>query len=113
MPDPGKGQGMRQTSPPAPVITCSHDFPAVPAQAREARQFLAALLDGRRDADEAVLCLSELVGNACLHSRSREPAGGSPSGPSCAASGCGSRCATAAARGRSLAIRTTCTAADY
>ena len=75
MPDPGKGQGMRQTSPPAPVIDCSHDFPGVPAQAREARQFLAALLDGRRDADEAVLCLSELVGNACLHSRSREPGG--------------------------------------
>lgn len=66
---------MRETSPPAPLLTWSRDFPAVPSQAREARRFLAALLDGRRDADEAVLCLSELVGNACLHSRSREPGG--------------------------------------
>jgi Histidine kinase-like ATPase domain len=67
---------MRQTCPPAPpLLTWSRDFPAVPPQAREARLFLAALLGGRRDADEAVLCLSELVGNACLHSRSREPGG--------------------------------------
>ena len=66
---------MRQTCPPASLLTWSRDFPAVPPQAREARLFLAALLGGRRDADEAVLCLSELVGNACLHSRSREPGG--------------------------------------
>jgi serine/threonine-protein kinase RsbW len=66
---------MRQTCSPAPLLTWSRDFPAVPSQAREARLFLAALLGGRRDADEAVLCLSELVGNACLHSRSREPGG--------------------------------------
>jgi anti-sigma regulatory factor (Ser/Thr protein kinase) len=66
---------MRQTCPPAPLLTWSRDFPAVPPQAREARRFLAALLGGRQDADEAVLCLSELVGNACLHSRSREPGG--------------------------------------
>ena len=56
---------MRQTCPPAPLLTWARDFPAVPPQAREARLFLAALLGGRRDADEAVLCLSELVGNAC------------------------------------------------
>jgi hypothetical protein len=66
---------MRQTCPPAPLLTWSRDFPAVPPQAREARLFLAALLGGRRDADEALLCLSELVGNACLHRRSREPGG--------------------------------------
>lgn len=66
---------MRETSPLAPLLTWSQAFPAVPSQAREARRFLAAVLDGRQDADEAVLCLSELVGNACLHSRSREPGG--------------------------------------
>ncbi|HUY51706.1 MAG TPA: ATP-binding protein [Streptosporangiaceae bacterium] len=50
-------------------------FPATPAQVREARQFLAAILDGRSAADDAVLCLCELVTNAVLYSRSGEPGG--------------------------------------
>lgn len=51
-------------------ITWSQDFPATPQQVGEARRFLAAILDGRAAADDAVLCLSELAGNAVLHSRS-------------------------------------------
>ena len=65
---------MRESSS-APLITWSRDFPALPQQAREARRFLASLLDGRPAADDAVLCLSELITNACLHSRSRQPGG--------------------------------------
>lgn len=65
---------MRETSS-APLITWSRDFPALPEQAREARRFLASLIDGHPAADDAVLCLSELVTNTCLHSRSRRPGG--------------------------------------
>lgn len=65
---------MRETSS-APLITWSRDFLALPEQVREARRFLASLLDGHPAADDAVLCLSELVTNACLHSRSRQPGG--------------------------------------
>ncbi len=64
---------MRETTT-APLITWSRAFPAAPAHAREARQFLAAILDGR-PADDAILCLSELVTNAAIHSRSRERGG--------------------------------------
>ena len=64
---------MRETST-APLIAWSRTFPATPEQAREARRFLAAILDGR-PADDAILCLSELVTNACLHSRSHQPGG--------------------------------------
>jgi anti-sigma regulatory factor (Ser/Thr protein kinase)/DNA-binding XRE family transcriptional regulator len=65
---------MRETSS-APLLTWSRAFPALPQQARQARRFLASLLDGHPAADDAVLCLSELVSNAILHSRSREPGG--------------------------------------
>ena len=58
----------------APLIAWSRTFPAVPQQAREARQFLAEILDDR-PADDAILCLSELVTNACLHSASAERGG--------------------------------------
>jgi anti-sigma regulatory factor (Ser/Thr protein kinase) len=65
---------MRETTT-APLIGWSRTFPATPRQAGEARRFLAAILDGSPAADDAVLCLSELVSNAILHSRSREPGG--------------------------------------
>jgi serine/threonine-protein kinase RsbW len=56
----------------APLLAWSRVFPAVPGQVREARQFLSAILDDRPAADDAILCLSELVTNATVHSRSRE-----------------------------------------
>ncbi|MGI8451316.1 MAG: ATP-binding protein [Streptosporangiaceae bacterium] len=59
----------------APPIAWSRAFPADALQAREARRFLAALLDGHRAADDALLCLSEVVTNAMVHSRSHEPGG--------------------------------------
>ncbi len=59
----------------APPLAWSRAFPATPAQAGEARRFLAALLDGHPATDDAVLCLSELVGNATVHSHSAEPGG--------------------------------------
>jgi serine/threonine-protein kinase RsbW len=57
----------------APQITWSQTFPATPQQVGEARRFLAAILDDRATADDAVLCLSELASNAVLHSRSASP----------------------------------------
>lgn len=65
---------MQQTTT-VPLLLWSRAFPAIPEQVREARQFLAAILDGRAAAPEAILCLSELVTNATVHSRSREPDG--------------------------------------
>jgi anti-sigma regulatory factor (Ser/Thr protein kinase) len=65
---------MRETST-APLIGWSRAFPATAAQVREARQFLTTILDGHPATDDAVLCLSELVSNAIIHSRSREPGG--------------------------------------
>ena len=64
---------MRETST-APLIGWSRSFPAIPEQAGEARRFLAAILDGH-PAGDAILCLSELVTNATIHSRSRQPGG--------------------------------------
>jgi len=66
-------------TPAAPVITWARTFPAVPAQVREARRFLAGLLAGQLNpgpaTDDAVLCLSELASNAVVHSRSGQPGG--------------------------------------
>ena len=56
-------------------LAWSRAFPASPEQVREARQFLAGVLDGGPAAGDAVLCLSELVTNATVHSRSHEPGG--------------------------------------
>jgi anti-sigma regulatory factor (Ser/Thr protein kinase) len=65
---------MRETTT-APLIGWSRAFPATTNQVREARQFLAGLLDGHSAAGDAILCLSELTTNAAVHSRSREPGG--------------------------------------
>ena len=59
----------------APLIGWSRAFPATPAQIRKARQFLTGILDSHPAADDAILCLSELVTNATIHSHSRQPGG--------------------------------------
>jgi anti-sigma regulatory factor (Ser/Thr protein kinase) len=59
----------------APPLVWSRAFPAIPLCAREARRFLSAILSGSPGADNAILCLSELVTNAIVHSRSRAPGG--------------------------------------
>jgi serine/threonine-protein kinase RsbW len=65
---------MHQTAA-APSLVWSRAFPAIPAQVREARQFLCAILDDCPAADDAILCLSELVTNATVHGRSGESDG--------------------------------------
>jgi hypothetical protein len=59
----------------APPLAWSRAFPAAAAQIREARRFLAGILDGCPVADEAVLCLSELATNSVLHSDSAQAGG--------------------------------------
>lgn len=58
-----------------PLLAWSRTFPATAQQVGEARRFLAAVVEGCPAADDALLCLSELVSNALLHSRSGEPGG--------------------------------------
>jgi serine/threonine-protein kinase RsbW len=65
---------MRQTTA-APPLTWSQTFPGTPAQVREARQFLAALVADSPAGQNALLCLSELATNAIVHSRSGRPGG--------------------------------------
>jgi anti-sigma regulatory factor (Ser/Thr protein kinase) len=50
-------------------------FPARADQASRARRLLAGILDSDQRADDALVCLSELVSNAIVHSRSRQPGG--------------------------------------
>ncbi|HUY45524.1 MAG TPA: ATP-binding protein [Streptosporangiaceae bacterium] len=58
-----------------PPLRWSRTFPAQPDQVRHARRFLAQVLDGCPAADDAIVCLSELVTNALLHSVSSRPGG--------------------------------------
>lgn len=60
------------TTAPAAGTRC---FPAVPGQVRQARRYLAGLLDGFPAADDALVCLSELASNAIQHTRSARPGG--------------------------------------
>ncbi len=65
---------MRETTT-APPLAWSRAFLATPEQVREARRFLAGILGGSPAAADAILCLSELVTNATVHSRSCMPGG--------------------------------------
>jgi hypothetical protein len=65
---------MRETTT-APPLAWSRAFPATPSQVREARRFLSGILDGCPVADDAVLCISEMAANSCLHSASGKAGG--------------------------------------
>ena len=56
----------------APLITWSRDFRPCPSRSARPGTSLPHSLTAIRPASDAVLCLSELVTNACLHSRSRQ-----------------------------------------
>jgi hypothetical protein len=51
--------------------TWQRTFPGFASEVGEARRFLAGYLDGCPADDDAILCLSELVANAVVHSNSR------------------------------------------
>ncbi len=53
----------------------SRSFGATADQVREARRFLAGVLDASPPPADALTCLSELATNSVLHSNSRRPGG--------------------------------------
>lgn len=65
---------LASTGTPQPAAT-SCTFEAVPSRVREARSFLAAILNDSRLTSDALICLSELVTNAICHSNSAQPGG--------------------------------------
>ncbi|HVD03699.1 MAG TPA: ATP-binding protein [Candidatus Dormibacteraeota bacterium] len=50
-------------------------FEAIPSRVREARSFLAAVLNDSPLTGDALICLSELVTNSICHSNSARPGG--------------------------------------
>ena len=72
MTSPGSQQNICLTTPPHVLY---QRFPASADQVSRARQLLAGILDGHQRADDALVCLSELVTNAIVHSRSGQPGG--------------------------------------
>jgi two-component sensor histidine kinase len=59
----------------APSLTSSCTLSAHASQVGEARRWLARNLGDSQAADDAILCISELVTNTILHSNSRKPGG--------------------------------------
>jgi serine/threonine-protein kinase RsbW len=57
------------------MVSWSRAFPGRPEQVSRARQFVASVLAGRPEADEAALVVSELCTNAVQHSASGGPDG--------------------------------------
>jgi len=56
-------------------LTWSRSYRAERGQVSLARRFLAGILAGHPAADDAVLCLSELMANSVMYSRSPRPGG--------------------------------------
>src|ERR1700730_7867016 len=59
----------------APPPACPPAVPATPEQSREAPRSLASVLNGCPVADDAILCVSELAANSCVHSASGQAGG--------------------------------------
>ena len=59
----------------APPACRSRAYPATASHVREARSFLAAILNDSPLTGDALICLSELVTNAICHSNSARPGG--------------------------------------
>lgn len=60
---------------PGPPHRCARSFPGRLDQIREARALAARMLHGCPGADDALLLISELATNACVHTASGQPGG--------------------------------------